>query len=606
MFRRKEDTLSPDPSYPADLKELGFFINKLGHIRMIDAPEKPFVFHSLNDDRHNEVRNEALHACSRAEVTERLSKLGIKQLYFPHLVTTKPNGPHIPILAPPLDVLKTRKRVIVVVNDALQDLGILAYRQLQREFGLNGGSVINFAKEMIRRSASAKDDEESCNTTDVFNDGAEVQDDSDIPGLIVMNTGQLLYSHKYNRSMTMRSWCAMPRKSIAHDPIKIHDEENYIEGHRAPTEHIKSVFDQLLCNPDRVAPDAEVYIIAIEEGADKLLEVFKQDCEWTSPQGAKAILTSLVDKYGSRVTAMAVIHSLVDNSEITQSKLKAFLHQRTRQWKYTDLSSDPKQCVDLPDDYSSDAPSQPASQDTKPIHWNEQLPESGSRSEITKTLHHLTLSITPSTDDTPTESNTTTTAEWTSGSVLCPTFAGGSEPTGECIFTTPSVQHAILSFFETVAQTPAHYRNPPFSTFAEIPRPTVDAPFALSAAPESSDTQPANPMPTPEQEALDESRTTLSTFRTALAACPADSDELAPGREKLARKIATQEAAVKELEIAALGSGSLRAGEAEDLRREWRPRVEGPRVPFAGTMVESGLLRAAGLGGSVHGEGERR
>ncbi|KZM20506.1 hypothetical protein ST47_g8375 [Ascochyta rabiei] len=561
---------------------------------MIDAPEKPFVFHSLNDDRHNEVRNEALHACSRAEVTERLSKLGIKQLYFPHLVTTKPNGPHVPILAPPPDVLKTRKRVIVVVNDASQDLGILAYRQLQRELGLNGGSVINFAKEIIRRSAVAKNDEGSCNTTDIFHDGAGVQDDSDIPGLIVMNTGQLLYSHRYNRSMTMRSWCAMPRKSIAHDPIKIHDQENYIEGHRTPTEHIRSVFDLLLCNPDRIAPDAEVYIIAIEGGADKVLDVFKKD----------------FDKYGSRVTAMAIVHSLVDNSEITHPSLKAFLHQRTRQWKYTDLSSDPGQCVDLPDDYSSDASSQTASKGAKSIHWNEEILRSGSLSEVTKTMHRLALNIVSPTDDdnnktAPTEPDTKASAEWTGGSVLCPTFAGADEPAGECIMTNPTVQHAILSFFDQVAHDPAHYRNPPFLTFTDPPRPTADAPFALSAVPEASDMQSAIPLATPEQEALDEARTTLLDLRTALGASPADDKQLANGRERLARKIANQETAIEELEVAALSSGSLRPGEVEDLRRDWRPKIDGPRVPFAGTMVDSELLRAAGLGEMADREVEK-
>lgn len=31
---------------------------------MIEAPEKPFVFNSTNIERHNEVRNEALHGMS--------------------------------------------------------------------------------------------------------------------------------------------------------------------------------------------------------------------------------------------------------------------------------------------------------------------------------------------------------------------------------------------------------------------------------------------------------------------------------------------------------------------------------------------------------------
>ena len=140
--------------------------------------------------------------------------------------------------------------------------------------------MINFAKEMVKYSALADNQESPEAVQTIFDGGTGVEDDRDTPGLIVMNTGQLLYSHKYNRSMTTRSWCALPRKSIAHDHIRIHDRENYVEGHRNPTEHTKSVFDQLLCDPERVAPDAEVYVIAIEGGASNILEVFKEDCKW--------------------------------------------------------------------------------------------------------------------------------------------------------------------------------------------------------------------------------------------------------------------------------------------------------------------------------------
>lgn len=221
----------------------------------------------------------AVQACLREEVADRLSKLGIHRLYFPELSTRRPYGPHVGILAPQTHVLKTRKRIIVIVNDAVQDLGILAYGQLQRELGINGGSVINFTKEMIKRSAVDNDEPKPNDTTTIFDEGAEIKDDSEIPGLVVMNTGQLLYSQKYNRTMTTKSWYALPRKSIAHDAIRIHDQENYVEDHRNPTEHIKSVFDQFLCNSDCVAPDAELYVIAIEDGADKVLGLFKKNCE---------------------------------------------------------------------------------------------------------------------------------------------------------------------------------------------------------------------------------------------------------------------------------------------------------------------------------------
>src|SRR4051794_32513348 len=92
--------------------------------------------------------------CQQNEVLCRLSELGIGKLYLPQLTNTRPaDEASVPILAPSAEILKTRKRVIVLVNDTLQDLGILAYRRLQRECGVNGGSVINFAKEVVKRSS---------------------------------------------------------------------------------------------------------------------------------------------------------------------------------------------------------------------------------------------------------------------------------------------------------------------------------------------------------------------------------------------------------------------------------------------------------------------
>lgn len=170
--------------------------------------------------------------------------------------------------------------MIVVINDSLQDLGILAYRLLQRQLGLNGGSVVNFVKEMINRSVYLNDKDSLEAAQEIFQDGSGVDNNSHIPGLLVMNTGQLLYSHKQNRSMTTRSWYALPRKSIAHDHIRIHEEENYVEGHRRPVQHVKSVFDEVLCNPERVSPDAEVYIVAIEGGASYAMDIFKDDCKY--------------------------------------------------------------------------------------------------------------------------------------------------------------------------------------------------------------------------------------------------------------------------------------------------------------------------------------
>jgi hypothetical protein len=210
------------------------------------------------------------------ETEKRVSALGIDRIYLPDFTTAKPKGKAVPILAPSPEILKTRKRIIVIVNDATQDLGVLAYRHMQRDLGLNGGSVVNFIKEIVKRSATGA---EAAKYDNIFKDGFRLEDDNDTPALVVMNTGQLLYSHKYEKAMTMRSWSAMPRKSVSHDMIRIHDVENRIEGHRDPREHVISVFNNIFCNPDRVAADAEVYVIAIEGGSEYMLNLLERDCE---------------------------------------------------------------------------------------------------------------------------------------------------------------------------------------------------------------------------------------------------------------------------------------------------------------------------------------
>jgi hypothetical protein len=47
-----------------------FFVNALGHIRMIEAPEKQYVFHSTNNERTNEMRREAMQGKGQRFATE--------------------------------------------------------------------------------------------------------------------------------------------------------------------------------------------------------------------------------------------------------------------------------------------------------------------------------------------------------------------------------------------------------------------------------------------------------------------------------------------------------------------------------------------------------
>jgi hypothetical protein len=180
----------------------------------------------------------------------------------------------VPILAPAPEILKTRKRIIVIVNDTIQDIGILAYRQLQRDLGLNAATVVDLVKRLIKRSATGDAAEKYQR---IFKDSFKLENHDDTPALVVLNTGQLLYSHKHNKALTMRSWSALPRKSMAHDMVKIH-EENRVPGHHDANEHVKTVFEDVLFNPSRVAPDAQINVIAIENGTESMLGLLGDEC----------------------------------------------------------------------------------------------------------------------------------------------------------------------------------------------------------------------------------------------------------------------------------------------------------------------------------------
>jgi hypothetical protein len=310
-------------------------------------------------------------------------------------------------------------------------------------------------------------------------------------------------------------------------------------------------------------------------------------------------LTKAVKKYGSRITAMALIHSLTDDSQIKDPNLRAFLHQRAREWRYSDLTTNPQNCTELPPNYSSQVTSSDV-KITKHIAWNDVVPTTSLSSKVTSALHRLAISVTPAKKEETAPTSSDQYADWSSGSAaICPTFSGGHESTGECIFTDPGVQLAVLSFFEEVAQDPENYCNPNLKPYTAAPQPSPDNPLELD--PDNPNVAGYSSLPpemTPEQADLNVAKEKLEQMQLALVACPENVPELEPGRQKLVERIANQEVKIEKLEERALVTGGLAAGQAPEQREQrenWKPQKEGPKVKFAGTEVDSELLKAAGL-----------
>lgn len=259
------------------------------------------MFRATDNERFNEVRKEAVNGAIRKELKKRMIKEGMQVWYLPQLRTRKPKEAHVPILTTPPEILRRCKRVIVVVNEDSQDLGVFAWRDVGGEPGLDGGSVLGIVKELNRRftnpvngswpvgqeSSSDSDDTLTAEVPSGCNEATQVAKDlkkihyPDAPGLIVLNPGQLRYSLKENRAMNTITWHDRPRKSALHPMSPVDEDWNTVPGHRNALQHIKWVFDRIATDSNWVSPKAEIYVVALNSGARHMLQLLDEECKRT-------------------------------------------------------------------------------------------------------------------------------------------------------------------------------------------------------------------------------------------------------------------------------------------------------------------------------------
>lgn len=305
MFRRLPQSLPKDPEFPQHLGKLGYvplslltrilrrrahtfryFINDKDEIRKIEYPDEYFQFFITDNERFNESQREAVHGtcsplstssaiqiqratgCVRNEVINRMANIGVPPLYLPDLTSEKtpPSTPHLAILATRTAELRQKKRIVLIIGQANQDVGVLSYRVICREGGIASGSVIRFVQELLSRTAS--DESVAGNSSN-----------DETPGVIVLNPGQLLYSHKHAMFMTHITWDALPRPSAAHPPPRVHQVHNHIRGSANATEHVEFAMQNIIHNREFVSPDAEIYIVGICNGGDDALKLLEQSCK---------------------------------------------------------------------------------------------------------------------------------------------------------------------------------------------------------------------------------------------------------------------------------------------------------------------------------------
>ncbi|OAX79590.1 hypothetical protein ACJ72_06094 [Emergomyces africanus] len=272
MFVFRTEALPKDPVFPADLKQLGYFINDQDQIKMISNPEEDFLFKINANDRYNELQKEAMNTCIREIVTSRLLSLGLKTLRLP--IGTAANAQHVPILTSP--VIQSQARLIVVFGEPTQDLGIWAYRVIGKE-GINIGSAVNFATAVLGDSESRKSAHPQ--TINMNASNTQNHDHSHSSrvgtGLILTNPGQLIWHCAKEKAVSLPMWHALPRRNAVEPPMRM-TFRNKIPGNESWQDHITYVFEEVLGK--LAAPDVKIDIIGLAEGGLGAVRYLAEHC----------------------------------------------------------------------------------------------------------------------------------------------------------------------------------------------------------------------------------------------------------------------------------------------------------------------------------------
>ncbi|KAJ5094486.1 hypothetical protein N7456_010347 [Penicillium angulare] len=239
VYRNKD--LPPDPHFPADLKGLGYFINGKDQIRQISNPEQGFVFKINRNDRYNVRQREAMNDCIREIVLARLGDAGLDILPLP--LDTKLDEAHVPILVS--KDFQNKPRIVLFLGEPSQDLGIFAYRAIHE--GISFGSAVNLAKAVLA-------DEKA--------------------GLIIGNTGQLIWHNESERAVSHQTWQAIPRP-YANWGQATTSLRNKIPANHGWDQHVQYIFEKVLW--PKVGKRTSIDIIGMSEGGHAAIKYLQKD-----------------------------------------------------------------------------------------------------------------------------------------------------------------------------------------------------------------------------------------------------------------------------------------------------------------------------------------
>ncbi|KAF3912716.1 hypothetical protein ABW21_db0208266 [Orbilia brochopaga] len=282
MFRRvKPLAHNEEVDFPADLKQLGYYVNEHDQLRSINQPEQGFKYHVHKIERVNERRREAVDECIRNILDERFRDAGLVKEFFPP-GTDPAKDRCLPVLVDGDLDSDAVEKVLVIVGHTYDDLGVWSVREIEGP-GINHGSMVSTVK--TAKAAGFHP--------------------------IVLNCGQNIYSTELNRAVTYKSW-----KAGTHDTPHIDETLNRIPQNENVRNHVVNVLDEL-----------KARILGL--GGNKRRAVYFLTYGW----GCWAVMNYLNDNFDAwkdNLEALVAVESTHTLSDITDPALAHFIKTRAR------------------------------------------------------------------------------------------------------------------------------------------------------------------------------------------------------------------------------------------------------------------------------------
>jgi hypothetical protein len=188
--------------------------------------------------------------------------------------------------------LSAATRVVLLVGEPCQSLGVLAHRVIGGRGGITRGSVLGLIQGLKTQQSSATDPAP--------------------PGVVLANTGELWWWPEGRRGLTPIERHQVPMSSAVHYGWRHDPKVNEVPGNRSLTEHVRGVFETVVMG-NMLRKEAKVDVIAVGDAADVVEAYLDDDKVW--------------EKVGGRLGCLVIMGGFYHSENLKCEGFKEFLKE---------------------------------------------------------------------------------------------------------------------------------------------------------------------------------------------------------------------------------------------------------------------------------------